>query len=100
MFNRKQVITIAFSTEDKNNRLSKADQFALIEKLSKAFGGATLRENVGGYMMDDDTAAIEYSYTIELIGVSRKVAKFTAKAIARDNSQESFLINDKLVYTK
>ena len=100
MFNKKQVITMAFDTEDKNNRLSKAEQFALIEKLSRAFGGATLRENVGGYMMDDGTAAIEYSYTIELIGISRKVAKATANSIAKENGQESYLVNDKLVYTK
>lgn len=100
MFNKKQVITMAFDTEDANNRLSKAEQFTLITKLSKAFGGATLRENVGGYMMDDGTAAIEYSYTIELIGISRKVAKATANSIAKENHQESYLVNDKLIYTK
>lgn len=100
LFNKKQVITLAFSTEDKKNRLSQEKQFTLIEKLSRAFGGATLRENVGGYMMADGTAAIEYSYTIELIGVSRKVAKSTARGIAADNGQESFILNGKLVYTK
>lgn len=100
LFNKKQVITLAFSTEGKKNRLSQRSQFTLIEKLSHAFGGATLRENVGGYMMDDGTAAIEYSYTIELIGVSRKAAKATARDIAAENSQESFILNGKLVYTK
>ena len=100
LFNKKQVITLAFNTEDKNNRLSQASQFTLIEKLSRAFGGATLRENVGGYMMDDGTAAIEYSYTIELIGVKKAAALDMANSIAADNGQESFILNDKLVYTK
>lgn len=100
LFNKKQVITLAFNTEDDNNQLSKNSQFALIEKLSRAFGGATLRENVGGYMMGDGTAAIEYSYTIELVGVKKAAALATAKNIARENGQESFILNDKLVYTK
>ena len=100
LFSKKQIIILAFNTEDKNNRLSKSSQFALIEKLSRAFGGATLRENVGGYMMDDGTAAIEYSYTIELIGVKRAAALDMAKSIAADNGQESFILNGKLVYTK
>ena len=100
LFNKKQIITMAFDTEDKKNRLSQEKQFALIEKLSRAFGGATLRENVGGYMMADGTAAIEYSYTIELIGVKRAAALDMARSIAAENSQESFIINDKLVYTK
>ena len=100
LFNKKQVIILAFSTEDKNNRLSQSSQFTLIEKLSRAFGGATLRENVGGYMMNDGTAAIEYSYTIELIGVKRAAARDMAKSIAAENEQESFILNGKLVYTK
>ena len=100
LFNKKQVITLAFNTADKNNRLTKSDQFALIEKLSRAFGGATLRENVGGYMMDNGTAAIEYSYTIELIGVKKAAARDMANGIAAENKQESFILNDKLVYTK
>lgn len=100
LFNKKQVITLAFSTEDKNNRLSQGSQFTLIEKLSRAFGGATLRENVGGYMMADGTAAIEYSYTIELIGVKKAAALDMANSIAADNGQESFILNGKLVYTK
>jgi len=99
LFNKKQVITLAFKTDLKANQLSKKEQFTLIEKLSRAFGGATLRENVGGYMMDDGTAAIEYSYTIELVGVKKAAALDTAKSIAADNGQESFILNDKLVYT-
>jgi len=100
LFNKKQVITLAFSTEDDNNRLTKNAQFALIEKLSRAFGGATLRENVGGYMMGDGSAAIEYSYTIELVGVKKAAALDMANSIAAENKQESFILNDKLVYTK
>ena len=100
LFNKKQVIILAFDTDMKKNQLPKKEQFALIEKLSRAFGGATLRENVGGYMMDDGTAAIEYSYTIELIGVKKAAARDMARSIAAENGQESFILNDKLVYTK
>ena len=100
LFNKKQVITLAFNTEMDANQLPQEKQFALIEKLSRAFGGATLRENVGGYMMDDGTAAIEYSYTIELIGVKKAAALDMANSIAAENKQESFILNDKLIYTK
>lgn len=100
LFSKKQIIILAFDTDMKKNQLPKEKQFALIEKLSRAFGGATLRENVGGYMMKDGTAAIEYSYTIELIGVKRAAARDMAKSIARENGQESFILNGKLVYTK
>ena len=100
LFNKKQVITLAFNTADKNNRLAKSDQFALIEKLSQVFGGATLHENFGGYIRDDNGKCdCEYSYTIDLLGVNRKQAREVINQLAKDNQQESFIFNKKLVFT-
>lgn len=97
--NHKQVITLAFNTDQPANRLTESQRFDLMKKVSQVFGGGSLVENTGSYLMDDGSAAIEYSYTLTLIGVNKKAAKSFANSLAADNKQESFLLNEKLVYT-
>jgi len=96
----KYTIILAFNTRARFNRLTQAKQAALLEKLTSAFGGATLTEHFGGYVMDSGLHAVEYSYSIELIDVKRAAALKLARALASDNAQESFIFNDKLVDTK
>lgn len=98
LFNRKQVFTLAFNTEDPNNRLSQAEQFNLINHLSRIYGGATLVENVGGYMMDNGSAAIEYSYTITIVGAKHSRVLATMLELGKQNKQESILDKNKLVF--
>jgi len=49
--------------------------------------------------MDNGDAAIEYSYTLTLIGTKKAAAKKFAQDLAKKNGQESYLLNEKLVYT-
>ena len=99
MTTEKMVFTLAFKTAARLNRLTQSKQVQLVEKLTAAFGGATLTEHLGGYVADNGRHDIEYSYTIELIGVRRAAALKAARALASDNSQESFIFNGALVYT-
>ena len=100
LFNRKQVVTLAFNTEDPHNRLNESQKLALVLKFTEVFHGATLTENIGGYMMDNGTPAIEYSYTFTLLKARKSVLLPLVTNIASDNDQESFLVNGKLYYTK
>ena len=100
LFKKNITAILAFNTTDKHNRLTEADQLVLVEKLSQVFGGATLHENFGGYIRDDNGQCdCEYSYTIDLLGVNRKQAREVIKQLAKDNHQESFIFNKKLVFT-
>jgi len=99
LFNRKQVITLAFHTDQKANRLTENQRFDLMKKVSQVFGGGSLVENTGSYLMDNGDAAIEYSYTLTLIGTKKAAAKKFAQDLAKKNGQESYLLNEKLVYT-
>lgn len=100
LFKKNITAVLAFNTTDKHNRLTEADQLALIEKLSQVFGGATLHENFGGYIREDNGKCdCEYSYTIDLLGVNRKQARQVINGLAKDNQQESFIFNKKLVFT-
>ena len=49
--------------------------------------------------MDNGEAAIEYSYTLTLIGTKKAAAKSFAQSLAKENGQESYLLNEKLIYT-
>jgi hypothetical protein len=99
LFNRKQVITLAFNTDQKANRLTEEQRFSLMKKVSQVFGGGSLVENTGSYLMDNGEAAIEYSYTLTLIGTKKAAAQSFAQRLAKENGQESYLLNEKLVYT-
>ena len=100
LFKKNITAVLAFNTADQHNRLTEADQLALIEKLSQVFGGATLHENFGGYTREDNGKCdCEYSYTIDLLGVNRKQAREVINQLAKDNHQESFIFNKKLVFT-
>jgi len=99
LFNRKQVITLAFNTDQKANRLTEEQRFDLMKKVSQVFGGGSLVENTGSYLMDNGEAAIEYSYTLTLIGTKKVAANKFAQSLAKENGQESYLLNEKLIYT-
>lgn len=100
LFKHNVTAVLAFATSDKHNRLSESEQLALVKKLSQVFGGATIRENLGGYIRSDNgNCDCEYSYTIDLLGVDRKQAMQAINSLAKANQQESFIFNKKLVFT-
>ena len=93
---------MAFSTENNYNRLDEKQQVKLVARLTSRFGGVTLTEHMGGYTMDDGTLAVEYSYTIELFGLSEGLASIALqffKDLARDNKQESIIVNGSFITT-
>ena len=65
---------MAFTTTNNYNRLDEKQQVQLIARLTSRFDGATLTEHMGGYTMADGSLAVEYSYTIELFGLSEGLA--------------------------
>ena len=95
-------VIMAFSTNNNYNRLDEKQQVKLIARLTSRFGGVTLTEHMGGYTMDDGTLAVEYSYTIELFGLSEGIASIALqffKDLAKDNEQESIIINGSFITT-
>ena len=95
-------VIMAFSTENNYNRLDEKQQFQLIARLTSRFDGATLTEHVGGYTMGDGTLAVEYYYSIELFGLSEGLASIAIqffKDLAKDNKQESIIVNGSFITT-
>ena len=95
-------VIMAFSTENNYNRLDEKQQFQLVARLTSRFDGATLTEHMGGYTMDNGDLAVEYSYTIELFGLSDGLASIAIqffKDLAKDNNQESIIINGDFITT-
>lgn len=92
---------MAFTTTNDYNRLNQQQQVKLITKLTNLYDGATLTEHMGGYMMADGSLAVEYSYTIELFGLSANQynsAVRTLKDLGQINGQESIIINGDFIY--
>ena len=93
---------MAFSTNNNYNRLDEKQQVKLVARLTSRFDGATLTEHMGGYTMDNGDLAVEYSYTIELFGLNEGLASIAIqffKDLARDNNQESIIINGDFITT-
>ena len=93
---------MAFSTDNNYNRLDEKQQVKLIARLTSRFDGATLTEHMGGYTMDDGSLAVEYSYSIELFGLSEGLVSLAMQFfidLARDNKQESIIINGDFITT-
>ena len=93
---------MAFSTENDYNRLDEKQQVQLVARLTSRFDGATLTEHMGGYTMDDGDLAVEYSYTIELFGLSEGLASIAMQFLndlAKDNKQESIIVNGSFITT-
>ena len=93
---------MAFSTDNNYNRLDEKQQVQLVARLTSRFDGATLTEHMGGYTMADGSLAVEYSYTIELFGLSEGFASIAIqffKDLAKDNKQESIIINGSFITT-
>lgn len=92
---------MAFVTTNDYNQLDQQQQVKLIAKLTNLYDGATLTEHMGGYLMADGDLAIEYSYTIELFGLSENQynsAVRTLKDLGQMNGQESIIINSDFIY--
>ena len=93
---------MAFTTTNEYNRLDEKQQVKLVASITSRFGGVTLTEHMGGYTMDDGTLAVEYSYTIELFGLSEGLASIALQFfndLARDNEQESIIVNGSFITT-
>ena len=93
---------MAFTTTNDYNRLDEKQQVQLIARLTSRFDGATLTEHMGGYTMADGSLAVEYSYTIELFGLSEGLASIAVQFLndlAKDNKQESIIINGSFITT-
>ena len=95
-------VIMAFSTDNEYNRLDEKQQVKLVARLTSKFDGATLTEHMGGYTMDNGDLAVEYSYTIELFGLSEGLASIAIqlfKDLAEDNKQESIIVNGSFITT-
>ena len=93
---------MAFSTDNDYNRLDEKQQVQLVARLTSRFDGATLTEHMGGYTMADGSLAVEYSYTIELFGLSEGLASIAMQFLndlAKDNKQESIIVNGSFITT-
>lgn len=91
-------VILAFNTNDKYNQLSQVEKIELVTDITEKFGGVTLTEHIGGYKMDNGTNAVEYSYTLELFDVDGQAVRDYFTKIARDNSQESIILNGDFIY--
>ena len=93
---------MAFNTTNEYNRLDEKQQVKLVASITSRFGGVTLTEHMGGYTMDDGTLAVEYSYTLELFGLNEGdfslVMQFFID-LAKDNKQESIIVNGSFITT-
>ena len=93
---------MAFTTTNDYNRLDEKQQVQLIARLTSRFDGATLTEHMGGYTMDNGDLAVEYSYSIELFGLSEGLVSIAMQFfndLAKDNKQESIIINGDFITT-
>ena len=93
---------MAFSTDNNYNRLDEKQQVKLAARLTSRFGGVTLTEHMGGYTMADGSLAVEYSYTIELFGLNEGLASIAMQFLndlAKDNNQESIIVNGSFITT-
>jgi len=98
MTNTNVAVILAFNTNDKYNQLSQNEKIELVTDITRKFGGVTLTEHIGGYRMDDDTNAVEYSYTFELFGVDQQQARDYFITLGQQNSQESIIFNGEFIY--
>ncbi|MCT2907828.1 hypothetical protein EFT87_04025 [Schleiferilactobacillus harbinensis] len=91
----KQVVTMAFKTSDPlhRNRLSEDEKFKLATQATKALGGITLTENVGGWKEKDGTLDIEYSYTLLFYGPTADDIEAWATALAKTYGQKAYYLN-------
>ena len=95
-------VIMAFSTDNNYNRLDEKQQVQLVARLTSQFDGATLTEHMGGYTMDNGDLAVEYSYTIELFGLSEGIVSLAMQFfidLAKDNNQESIIVNGSFITT-
>lgn len=97
-YNQNMNIVLAFNTSDKYNQLSQAEKIALVTDITEKFDGVTLTEHIGGYKMNDGTNAVEYSYTFELFDVTDTPVREYFYNLAKDNQQESLIINNEFFY--
>ena len=97
-YNQNITVILAFKTSDKYNQLSQDEKITLITDITEKFGGVTLTEHIGGYRMDNGTNAVEYSYTFELFGVTDTPVREYFYNLAKDNQQESLIINNEFFY--
>jgi len=97
-YNQNITVILAFNTNDKYNQLSQDEKITLVTDITEKFGGVTLTEHIGGYRMDDGTNAVEYSYTFELFDVIDTPVREYFYNLAKDNHQESLIINSEFFY--
>ena len=93
---------MAFTTTNDYNRLDEKQQVKLVASITSRFGGVTLTEHMGGYTMADGSLAVEYSYTIELFGLNEGLVSLAVQFfidLAKDNNQESIIINGSFITT-
>jgi len=98
MTNINVTVILAFNTNEKYNQLSQNEKIELVTDITKNFGGVTLTEHIGGYRMDDDTNAVEYSYTFELFDVNQQQARDYFYKVGQQNNQESIIVNSEFIY--
>ena len=94
-------VVMAFTTEQARNKLTEGRQVALISSIMDTINtGATLTEHMGGYIMDNGTYAIEYSYTIDMYGLNQEQVD-KARELFVDlknlNKQESIIFNGDFI---
>ena len=97
-YNQNISVILAFKTSNKHNQLSQDEKIAIVTDIAEKFGGVTLTEHIGGYRMNDGTSAVEYSYTFELSNVTDTPVRLYFYNLARDNKQESLIINNEFFY--
>lgn len=97
-YNQNITAILALNTNDKYNQLSQDEKIALVTDITEKFGGVTLTEHIGGYRMDNGTNAVEYSYTFELFNVTDTPVREYFYNLAKDNKQESLIINNEFFY--
>lgn len=93
-------VILALNTNDKYNQLSQAEKIALVTDITEKFGGVTLTEHIGGCRMDNGASAVEYSYTFELFDVTDTPVREYFYNLARDNKQESLIINNEFFHVR
>lgn len=98
MKNTNVTVILAFNTNDKYNQLSQAEKITLVTDITEKFGGVTLTEHIGGYRMDNGVNTVEYSYTFELFDVTDTPVREYFYNLAKDNKQESLIINGDFFY--
>lgn len=97
-FNQNITVILALNTSNKYNQLSQDEKIALVTDITEKFGGVTLTEHIGGYRMDSGASAVEYSYKFELFNVTDTPVREYFYNLAKDNKQESLIINNEFFY--